>query len=365
MADLLDPDRRWRARQACERLVSGQPNLTPRQRLEVFAACGYDLDEAPDWYGGGIVRRLEERVAELLGKEDAAYFPTGTMAQQVALGIWAQRSGNPVVAMHPLQHLQMWEREGYMVLGGLRPAWLTRDPRQPTADEVKSLPETFGTFTAELPLREAGFLLPTFDELAAMVGAARSRGAYVHFDGARLWESVHHLGQDLPAVAALADSVYVSFYKTLQGLSGAALVGSASFVAEARAWQHRYGGKMFQQWPQVLSAMIGLDTVLPVLGSWVAHARELAAALGELPGARVNPDPPHTHQFQLWLPHPARKLNEACVILAERDQEWFAAGWRDQPPTGMAFCEITVFSAGLPVTEATRIAHAFLDVVDA
>jgi hypothetical protein len=53
------------------------------------------------------------------------------------------------------------------------------------------------------------------------------------------------------------------------------------------------------------------------------------------------------------------------VTLAERDREWFAAGWRDQPPTGMAFCEITVFSASLPVTEAIRIAHAFLDVVHA
>jgi hypothetical protein len=75
----------------------------------------------------------------------------------------------------------------------------------------------------ELPLRDAGFVLPSWEELSAVVEAARERDAVVHFDGARLWESTTHFGRPLDEIADLADSVYVSFYKSLDGLGGAAL----------------------------------------------------------------------------------------------------------------------------------------------
>lgn len=360
-----DLDRIWLAQQSCERRVSGNPLATPRQRIESLIGGDFDLDAKPDFYGDGPVRRLEERVAELLGKEDAAFFPSGTMAQQVALRIWSARSGNDAVAMHPLQHPALYERDAFTALSGLRPLWLTRELRQPTPEEVTRLDERFGALMLELPLRDAGFLLPTWDELTAMVAAARARNAFVHFDGARLWESAAYLGQDLATIAALADSVYVSFYKTLQGLSGAALLGSSEFIAEARAWKHRYGGNAFQQWPAVMTAMLGMDTILPRLGACVAHAREVAAVLGKLPGARLNPDPPHTHQFQLWLPHPANVLNDASLALAERDKVWLAFGWRDRPPTGLAMAEITVSEPALALTTAdlTDIVNAFQDLI--
>ncbi|WP_117209743.1 threonine aldolase family protein [Allorhizocola rhizosphaerae] len=356
MAD--DARRRWAAMAGCDRIVSGIGAVPPRRRLAQLLEGGFDLDAAPDIYGDGPVRRLEERVAELLGKQEVAFFPSGTMAQQVALRIWAARKGNSVVALHPLQHPVVWERDALSVLSGLRTVWVTREPRQPTADEVLAVDEPFGTLMVELPLREAGYLLPTFAELTELAGAARARGAYVHFDGARLWESTAYLGEELPTVAALADSVYVSFYKTLMGLSGAALAGPAEFISEAKAWRHRYGGKLFQQWPSVFTALHGLDTILPRLSSYVAHARTLAKAL---PG-RVHPDPPHTHQFQLWLPGPASTLNEACLRLAERERVWFASGWRDQPPTGLAMTEITIAAPALSLTPAdvTAIADAFL-----
>ena len=63
---------------------------------------------------------LEERVAELLGTEAAVFFPTGTMAQQVALRYGADRTGRPTVALHPLGHLEMHERHAYAQLSGLR-----------------------------------------------------------------------------------------------------------------------------------------------------------------------------------------------------------------------------------------------------
>jgi threonine aldolase len=352
--------RRWLARRACTRTLSGATPMTAAQRMESFRSGGFDLDALPDAYGDGPVRDLEARVAALLGKPAATFFPSGTMAQQVALRLWADRSGSNAVAMHPLNHLEVHEREGYVHLTGLRPVWLTREPRQPTADEVAKLDERFGTLTIELPLREPGFLLPSsFGALCEVVAAARARGAFVHFDGARLWESTVHLGQDLPTIAGLADSVYVSFYKTLGGISGSALVGPADFIAEARAWRHRYGGNIFQQWPSIFAAMSGLDTVLPRLEEYVAHAQTVAAALNALPGVRVHPNPPHTHQFQIWVSGTASALEEANLTLAETEQIWFLGGWRDQPPTGQAMTEVTILEGAMSwsaeqVTEVAR-----------
>jgi threonine aldolase len=357
--------RLFRAARGCERRLSGVRPPTMSEQLGALRDAPADLDAMGDRYGDGPVRRLEERVAALLGKPAAVYFPTGTMAQQVALRCWAGRSGNPLVALHPQSHLEVHERYAYSILSGLRAVWPTTQPRPPLPEEVRDLDEPFGTLMLELPLREPGFLLPTWDDLVATVGHARQRGARVHFDGARLWESTAHLGQDLPTIAALADSVYVSFYKTLGGLSGAAVAGDAEFVAEARAWRKRYGGNVFQQWPAALMALAGLEAELPRISSYVEHASVVAEALSLVPGARVHPRPPHTHQFQLWLPYDGDSLNKAALALAEEEKVWFAFGFTDRPPTGMSYAEITVAEPALGWTadEVVRTAESLVSRV--
>ncbi|MEE3918564.1 beta-eliminating lyase-related protein [Micromonospora sp. BRA006-A] len=230
---------------------------------------------------------LELRVAELLGADAAAFFPSGTMAQQVAMRHGAEPTGRAGVGLHPLSHPLTHERDAYALLAGVRAVRTTNAPRNPTADEVAALDEPIGTLFLELPLRDAGFVLPTWDELVAVVAAARAGGARVHFDGARLWESSVHLGYSPAEIAALADSTYVSFYKSLGGISGAALAGDAELIRYARAWRHRYGGTLFQQWPAALAALAGLTRELPRLPGYVAHARVVAEALAALPGARV------------------------------------------------------------------------------
>ena len=356
-----DTARRMAAMRACDRILSGVRPATMRERVAALAA-GYDLDGFPDRYGDGPVTVLEERVAALLGTATAVYLPTGTMAQQVALRYWAESTGSGVVAMHPLGHLEVHERHAYAVLSGLSAVWPTAARRQPTAAEVAALDEPFGTLLLELPLRDAGFVLPTWDELVAVVDAARDRGARVHLDGARLWESTPHLGHPLAGVAALADSVYVSFYKSLGAMAGAALAGPAELAGPARAWRHRYGGQLFQQWPAVVDALIGLDTELPRLPAYVAHARVVAEALATVPGLRVHPAPPHTHQFQVWLPYPAARLDDAALGLAEDDKVWFVSGWRESFAPGLAVAELTVAAAALEWTsdQVTEVAQRFL-----
>ncbi|MER5477213.1 beta-eliminating lyase-related protein [Streptomyces sp. NPDC002734] len=343
-------------------------SATLREQLEDLvreAGAVHDLDEPADVYGNGVVEALEGRVAGLLGMEDAAFFPTGTMAQQVALRCWAGRTGNRAVALHPLAHPEVHERNAFGEVSGLRTLRLTDEPRLPTPQEIHDLGEPFGALMLELPLRDAGFVLPTWEELTATVAAARELDAVVHFDGARLWESTVHLGHSLEEIAGLADSVYVSFYKSLQGLSGAVLAGPASLVAEAKVWRHRYGGLAFQQFPAALSALVGLERELPRLPEYVAHAKVVAQALAEglaeggVPWSRVHPEPPHTHQFQVWLPHSREVLEDAALAQGEETGRMlFMSSWTAQGP-GIAYHEMTVSSPGLDwdaeeVREAAR-----------
>ncbi|WP_461030615.1 threonine aldolase family protein, partial [Streptomyces sparsus] len=334
--------------------------------LVEHAPAAHDLAEWTDTYGDGVVTAVEERTAAALGMPAAAWFPTGTMAQQVALRCWAGRTGNPTVALHPLAHPERWERQALTQVSNLRILHAGSGTQPTGVEDVTALDEPFGTLMLELPLRDGGFVLPSWEELTATVTAAREREAVVHFDGARLWECAPHFGRSLPEIAALADSVYVSFYKSLGGLSGAALAGPESLVAEAKAWRHRYGGAVFQQWPAALSALAGLDRELPRLLEYVAHARVVAATLRQafsdagLPWFRIHPEQPHTHQFQVWLPFDAPALDEASVRQPEETGTLLFRRWEETGPPGVAVTECTVDAPGL-LWSAEDVRHAARD----
>ncbi|MFE7841223.1 threonine aldolase family protein [Streptomyces sp. NPDC057474] len=367
--------RRRAAHRAAGRVLSRTSALaTLRERMALLDAAEdvYDLDETADMYGNGVVEALEERTATLLGMEAAAFFPTGTMAQQVALRCWASRTGNPTVALHALAHPEMYERHAFSQVSGLRPVRLTSEPRMPTADEVRGFDEPFGALMLELPLREAGFLLPSWEELTEVTEAARERDAVVHFDGARLWESTTHFGRPVDEIAGLADSVYVSYYKSLGAYGGAAIAGPRTLIDEAKAWRHRYGGQLFQQFPTALSALVGLARELPRLPEYVRHARVVAAALREgfaaagVPWARVHPEEPHTNEFQVWLPYEVDVVSEAAVRQGEQSSTLlFARPW-DQGGPGLAVTEIEVRAAALEWTAADvrRAAADFVALVE-
>ncbi|MFF1639311.1 threonine aldolase family protein [Streptomyces sp. NPDC058246] len=365
-------ERRTAAYRGARRILARPGHrATLRERLAVLdeAAHLYDLDEPVDIYGNRIVEALEERVASLLGVEAAAFFPTGTMAQQVALRCWAGRTGNATVALHGLSHPEVHERNALSTVSGLRPVRVTSEPRLPTADEVRDFEEPFGALMLELPLRDAGFVLPSWEELSEVVEAARERDAVVHFDGARLWECTPHFGRPLEEIAGLADSVYVSFYKSLGGYSGAALAGPKTLVDEAKTWRHRYGGMVIHQFPAVLSALAGLERELPRLPEYVSHARVVAAALREgfaaagVPWARVHPEEPHTHEFQVWLPYDAEVLADASVEQAEETKTFLFSDHWDARGPGLAVTEVSVRAEGLEWT-ADDVKAAVRDFVE-
>lgn len=364
--------RQYAAIERCDRVLSHlrRPPIRTRFAQLVEQSAATHLDGPMDVYGDGVVRALEQRVAALLGFPAAAFFPSGVMAQQAALRVWAERKQCTTVALHPLSHPEQREMDALPMLAGLQTVHPTNAPRSPTAAEVRGLPTRFGTLMLELPLRDAGFVLPSWQGLCATVEAARDRGAAVHFDGARLWECSAHFDRDLATIAGLADSVYVSFYKSLGGLSGAALAGPADLIEQARMWQRRYGGLLFHQFPAVLSALAGLEHELPRLPQYVAHAATVAEAIANalapsVPEARIHPHPPHTQQFQLWLPWRAQALEAAGLELAEAQGVALFGKWHEPDGPGMAMTEVTIAASALEWTtaEVERAVAALLERV--
>ena len=173
-----------------------------------------------------------------------------------------------------------------------------------------------GAVLLELPLRDGGYLLPTWRSSVDLSGACRERGVPLHLDGARLWESAPYWGRELHEVAALADSVYVSFYKGLRGLAGAAVAGPADVVDEARQWRTRMGGTLFSLHPYAVAGLRGLRLELPRMADYHERAVELARPLQDR-GIGVFPDPPHTNAFRIARAAPRRRGRRAGRALME------------------------------------------------
>jgi threonine aldolase len=300
-----------------ERFLNAWHGRPMRERLrEIADATGEG--ERTDGYGTGErIQRLEGRIAELLGAEAAVFMPSGTMAQQIALRIWSDRRGTRTVAFHPTCHLEIHEQKGYQLLHGLH-GRLVGDPNSLiTLGDLEGIHEPVAALLLELPQREIGGLLPAWDDLVAQTGWARERGIALHLDGARLWEAGPFYGRDHAEIAGLFDSVYVSFYKDLDALAGAALAGDSELVAEARVWQRRHGGNLVTMHPFVVSAELSLDQRLERIPQYVEHARALAAALGSVEGIEVVPDPPQTPMFHILLWGDRDRLSDAALAVAE------------------------------------------------
>ncbi|GAA4402168.1 beta-eliminating lyase-related protein [Ornithinibacter aureus] len=308
---------------------------------DVAAGMGADAG-AWDRYGDhGQVAALEARLADLLGKPAVAAFPSGVMAQQSMLRVWCDARGSRRVAIPALSHLLSSEDDGPRLLHGFRFEHLTHGPSVPGVDDLAAIPGPLGAALLELPLRDAGFLLPSWDDLVAFSQACRERGVPLHLDGARIWESAPALGHSPAQIADLADSVYVSFYKGLGGLAGAALAGPVDQIAEARRWRTRMGGTLFTLMPYAVAALRGLDRELPRMAEYHERAVTIAAGL-QANGIRVSPSPPHTTAFRIHVERDVDDVNERRVTTMEREQVALTPRWAASEVPGWSWTEFGV-----------------------
>ena len=305
-------------RASCPRALTHDVRPSAKRALAAIVES-LDDDVAFDKYGvAPWLAEFEARVARELGKEAAVFMPTGTLAQQIALRIWCDAAHTPLVAFHPTCHLEIHESRGYALLHGLRALLVGAPTQLMTVDDVRAIADPLGAFLIELPQREIGAQLPAWDDLLALCEAARVTGAKLHMDGARLWEAAPFYGRSHAAIAALFDSVYVSFYKGLGAFAGAILAGDAAFVALARQWQHRCGGRPFTIAPYAFSARSGFERNLPKMAAYRERAVAIAAELATIDGVTIVPAIPQTNTFHVYLAGDRARLEDAAHAYARR-----------------------------------------------
>jgi threonine aldolase len=357
---MMTDDDALRLRSHCSRFLTGHGPVNVPELLATIPA-----DTVVDRYGdGGVVADLEQDVAQLLGKPAAVFLPTGTMAQQLALRLHAERIGRRTVLYHPMCHLEQHEGRALERLQGLigRPVG---DPNRPLdVEALDGVAESPAVLLIELPQRDLGGVQPTWDELGAQIQWARSRGAAVHLDGARLWESAAGYDRSPAQVAAPFDSVYVSFYKAIGALPGCCVAGEAGFIAELREWRRRMGGTQFALWPNAASARTLLERRLPKMADYLAHARAIAAALDAVPGVVLVPDPPQTSMFHLLLAATPQTLDAGVRRLAIDDGIWTFQRSMPTADPGVQRVELSVGDATLGLQPAA-VARIVAELVTA
>lgn len=233
------------------------------------------------------VRALEERTAELLGKEAALYTPSAHMANQIAAYL-AARSGEEIWA-HELAHILGNEQGGTSVLSRLLPRTFggpESTPEQGWLDKlIKGTDDVHRAQPALISLENTftGRVMP-LEGQRRVAAFAREHGLKVHLDGSRLWNAATALGVSLAEAAEGPDTVTVCFSKGLGAPVGAALAADRDTVRRARRARKLLGGGMRQAGIVAAGALYALDHHLERLADDHARAQRLAEALSAAPG---------------------------------------------------------------------------------
>ena len=314
-------------RAACTDSFLGNGLVKPAELL-----ASIDPGVTADVYGeGGVVTDLERHVAEVLGKPAAVFLPSGTMAQGATLRVHADRRSSRTVVWHPYCHLDRHEGQAHQRLHQLTGRHVGDFERLITVGDLDEVAEPVAALVLELPQRDLGGALPAWGDLVAQTSWARERGAAAHLDGARLWEAAAGYERTPAEVAALFDTVYVSFYKAVGALPGGCVAGSEEDVALVREWRGRLGGTLFAMWPAAASALGLLDSTLAEMPARLRQARAIAAALTEIREVRVVPDPPQTPMLHLLLRTTEERYRASARRLSEETGLWV---WPSAVATG-------------------------------
>ncbi len=250
------------------------------------------------------VNLLQERVANLLGKEAALWFPGGTMCNFVAIRVHT-RPADAVVADW-MSHIIRAESAGAAVSSGvlIEPIVTERGVFSPAdldaaLGRIATTPSPYSPpprlVCVEQTHNFGGGAVWSLSELQSVVARARALGLAMHMDGARLLNAAIATGVPAAAFAATVDSVWIDFTKGLGAPIGAVLAGSKDFIAEARRQKHIFAGAMRQAGIAAAGCLYALDHNVGRLAEDHVNARRLATGLLEIEGIAVRTPTPETN----------------------------------------------------------------------
>ncbi len=240
------------------------------------------------------VNRLQERVADLLGREAALFVPSGTQGNLSCLLAHELPRGSEVL-LEASAHIINHEMNGITGITGLfpRPVTAANDGTlQPEEVEAAIAPDDptlapTRLLCLENSCNQAGGTVYDRDRTQALCDMAHRRGLRVHLDGARLWNAATALGCTPAEAAGPVDSLSFCFSKGLGAPVGSIVVGSRDFVRNVRRYRQMCGGQMRQVGVLAAAAEVALDESPPLLVQDHENARLLADTLNDLPGVAL------------------------------------------------------------------------------
>jgi threonine aldolase len=254
-----------------------------------------EAEVGDDVYGEDpTVNRLEQRAAEILGKEAAVLVPTGTMGNTVAIKIHTQH-GQEVVC-ESRAHILDWELAMTAWFSGCLIRAVLSDDGILRWNDIRGAVRAGGAHSAPTGLIEienthnmAGGRVYPLEVVEEICGHAHEMKIPVHMDGARIFNAACYLKRPVHELAAPADTVMFCLSKGLGAPVGSMLVGSAEAIARGRLYRKRLGGSMRQAGVLAAAGLISLEQMPQRLDEDHANARFLAAELSKLDGIQLDP----------------------------------------------------------------------------
>ncbi|HUE76659.1 MAG TPA: GntG family PLP-dependent aldolase [Longimicrobiales bacterium] len=263
------------------------------------------------------VRELEERIAALLGKERALFFPSGIMANEAAIVVLGRPGTEAVVEASC--HLVDWEEAAAAAWAGVQLRAVATPDGILTADAVRSAIRSESPYQPRTSLvcventhNAAGGRVMGLEVLEEVRAVADEHGLPIHLDGARLWNASVASGVTVARYAALADTVMVTLSKGLGCPVGSMLAGDRQIMEEAWRARRRLGGGLRQAGILAAAALYALDHHMERLAEDHRRAALLAELAGRVPGVRAIP--PETNIVMLDL---LREGVDAATVVAQ------------------------------------------------
>ena len=254
-----------------------------------------DAEVGDDQYGEDpTVNRLEERSADVVGKEAAMYVASGMLGN--LCGVLSQAQRGDEVILGDLAHIYQNEMGAFTVLGGLHGRVVpNRDGLPSLADIESAIRPAAGAFPRSALLclenshNNCGGSVLTGADTKAAAALAHGHGLAVHLDGARIFNAAAALGVDVKELTGPVDTVQFCFSKGLSAPVGSILCGPRDTIAKARKVRKLLGGAMRQAGVIAAAALVGLDTMRERLVEDHVNARALADGLAAIRGLRIEP----------------------------------------------------------------------------
>lgn len=256
-----------------------------------------EAEVGDDVYGEDpTVNRLQERAAELFGKEDALFVPSGTMGNQIAVKLHTKQ-GDEII-MEERSHIYNFELGMAAVLSGatVRPLRSADASGMLTWGEIAPnirLEESYhdnqtGLICLENTHNFGGGSVMTGAECADICREAHKAGLPVHMDGARIFNASAASGETVAELTKDCDSVQFCLSKALGAPVGSVLLGTKKFIDQARIWRKRLGGGMRQVGILAAAGLIAMEETPKRLHIDHENARLLAEGLAGIPGIAVD-----------------------------------------------------------------------------